>query len=51
VQEQLPKLLHTVILPVIDAGHEIVHSLIEEIAVDSFVGLLQDALGSIDTSN
>ena len=50
MQQQLPKLLNAVILPVINPSHEIIQGLVKEIAVDSLICLLQGTLGSIDAS-
>lgn len=47
--QEFTELVDTVVLPVVDAVHEILEGLVEQIAVDSLVCLLQCALSGSDT--
>lgn len=47
VLQQIPKLLHPVVLPVVNTELELLHSLVEQVAVDRLVRLCQHALGCV----
>jgi hypothetical protein len=44
MQEKLSELVHAVLLPILDSGNQILHGFVQQVAVNSLVGLLKHTL-------